>query len=178
MLSIDKEWQNYLCNDANDDDDDISLQNELYDDTSYISSNIANEIKYEIPKSTNIYISTKTKIAYLNLHIDLKNIFWNIPVMPYATPLDGVIKKQIKFNSTNIEELNIIQEKLKKEKYYDDYIITNINNPSGRIKFKDIRKISIGISKKDIMNCHGKEKFLHQLQPFFFHYTLNIIYLI
>jgi hypothetical protein len=29
---------------------------------------------------------------------------------------------------------------------------TSINNPLGRIKFKDIRKISIGISKKDILS--------------------------
>jgi TATA-box binding protein (TBP) (component of TFIID and TFIIIB) len=36
--------------------------------------------------------------------------------------------------------------------------MTSINNPSGRIKFKDIRKITIGISKKDIMTYRSKKK--------------------
>jgi TATA-box binding protein (TBP) (component of TFIID and TFIIIB) len=64
----------------------------------------------------------------------------------------------MKFNSLTIDELNIIQEKLKKENYYEEYIITHIDNPSGRIKFKDTRKISIGISKKDIMSYRCKKK--------------------
>ena len=50
-----------------------------------------------------VYISTKTKIAYLNMPIDLK-IFWGIPIIPYAKPCDGIIKKQIKINSIDIEE--------------------------------------------------------------------------
>tara|TARA_A100001035_G_C27663573_1_gene444942 strand:- start:13 stop:912 length:900 start_codon:yes stop_codon:yes gene_type:complete len=34
-----------------------------------------------------------------------------------------------------------------------------IDNPNARkIKFKDVRKLTVGISKKDIMNCHGKNK--------------------
>ena len=34
-----------------------------------------------------------------------------------------------------------------------------IDNPNARkIKFKDVRKITIVVSKKDIMNCHGKNK--------------------
>jgi hypothetical protein len=36
--------------------------------------------------------------------------------------------------------------------------MTSINNPNGRIKFKDIRKISIGVSKKDIMSYRCKRK--------------------
>ena len=42
--------------------------------------------------------------------------------------------------------------------HYDEHIITNIDNPDGRIKYKDIRKISIGISKKDILNNRCKKK--------------------
>jgi len=111
-----------------------------------------------VPKPTEIYISTKSKIAYLNRPIDLKTIFWNIPVIQYATPKNGVIKKQIKFNSATVEELEAMQEKLKKEIYYEEHIITSINNPTGRVKFKDIRKLSIGISKKDIMSYRCKKK--------------------
>jgi hypothetical protein len=43
--------------------------------------------------------------------------------------------------------------------YYTEHVIKNINNPTARkIKFKDDRKITIGLSKKDIMNCRGKIK--------------------
>ena len=110
-----------------------------------------------IPEPTEIYISTKSKIAYLTEPVDLK-IFWDIPVIPYATASNGVIKKQIKFNSKTPEELNIIQEKLQKELYYDEHVMSHIDNPNGRIKFKDIRKITIGISKKDIMTYRSKKK--------------------
>jgi hypothetical protein len=113
--------------------------------------------KITIPEPTEIYISTKSKIAYLTEPVDLK-IFWDIPVIPYATASNGVIKKQIKFNSKTPEELNIIQEKLQKELYYDEHVMSHIDNPNGRIKFKDIRKITIGISKKDIMTYRSKKK--------------------
>ena len=110
-----------------------------------------------VPIPSNIYISTKSKIAYLTEPIDLK-IFWDIPVINYATASNGVIKKQIKLNSKSQEELNIIQERLQKELYYEEYIMSHIDNPNGRIKFKDIRKITIGISKKDIMSYRLKKK--------------------
>ena len=110
------------------------------------------------PVATNIYISTKSKISYLNQEIDIKNIFWKIPITPYFKPENGIIKKQIKFNSNSEEELNIIKENLKNEVYYKEEILTSINNPYGRIKFKDIRKVSVGICKKDIMNECAKKK--------------------
>jgi TATA-box binding protein (TBP) (component of TFIID and TFIIIB) len=36
--------------------------------------------------------------------------------------------------------------------------MSHIDNPNGRIKFKDIRKITIGVSKKDIMSYRSKKK--------------------
>jgi hypothetical protein len=156
-LNIDEEWANFISkNDDSDDDEPSGYE-------SYISNNISDELNIldenqNIPKATDIYISTKSKIAYLNREFDLKTLFWKIPVIPYFTPQNGVIKKQIKFNSTNIEELDIIQEKLKHELYFEEHIITSINNPTGRIKFKDIRKVSIGISKKDILSYRRKKK--------------------
>ena len=94
----------------------------------------------------------------MNRQIDLKNVFWQVPVIPYATPANGVIKKQMKFNSTAYEELEYIETKLKDEKYFEEYIITHIDNPAGRIKFKDIRKVSIGVSKKDLLSYRCKKK--------------------
>jgi hypothetical protein len=64
----------------------------------------------------------------------------------------------MKFNSVTPEELQYIQDKIKHEMYYEEHIITSIVNPEGRIKFKDIRKVSIGISKKDIMSYRCKKK--------------------
>jgi hypothetical protein len=56
------------------------------------------------------------------------------------------------------EELEIIQSKIIDEPYFEEHVITHIDNPNGRIKFKDIRKISIGISKKDILSYRCKKK--------------------
>lgn len=123
----------------------------------HVSVNNNNSSNIAIPEPSNIYISTKSKIAYLTDPIDLK-IFWDIPVIPYATAKNGVIKKQIKFNSKTPEELNIIQERLQTELYYEEHVMSHIDNPNGRIKFKDIRKVTIGISKKDIMSYRSKKK--------------------
>lgn len=163
-MNIDKEWENFISSSYNDDisEDELNYDEEnigiLKTNEEFISNNIYMEINSETPKASNIYISTKTKIAYLNICIDLKELFWCIPVIPYAKPCNGVIKKQMKFNSSTIEELDFIQDKIKQETYFEEHIITNINNPNGRIKFKDIRKISIGISKKDIMSYRCKKK--------------------
>ena len=151
-MSIDDEWETFMLSaDGSDSDSDADKNIEVENEK--IHSGINNA-----PKATDIYISTKTNIIYLNKMIDIKAVFWKIPVMNYATPTIGVIKKQIKFNSATEEELNSIQELLLCENYYEQYIITNINNPTGRIKFKDIRKISIGVSNKDIMSYRCKKK--------------------
>ena len=171
MQDIDNEWESFISNKFEDnEDEDECTQNADTQNKEIISSNIFNEINENmsenmskdiinfIPKVSDIYISTTTKISYLNTFINLKEVFWKIPIIPYAQPSNGIVKKQIKFNSVDIEELTSIQERLKDELYFEEFIITSINNPTGRIKFKDIRKISIGISKKDIMSYRCKKK--------------------
>ena len=164
MTTIDEEWANFNMASYNSDNDVDYYENTHQKSTINYAVNTeevnedADAKVVEVPVATEIYISTKSKIAYLNQAIDLKKIFWDIQVIPYATPKNGVIKKQIKFNSVDQEELNFIQNKLKQELFVDEQIITSINNPTGRIKFKDIRKISIGISKKDIMSYRCKRK--------------------
>ena len=49
-----------------------------------------------IPKSTELYISTKTKIGYCEIELDIANIFWKIDVIPYQQISKGIIKKQMK----------------------------------------------------------------------------------
>jgi len=163
--NIDDEWANFISttnedttSDEEDNYDTSEIAEFIKKDEEFLSANISFDFDCKTPKASNIYISTKTKIAYLNTPMDLKHLFWNIPVIPYANPCNGVIKKQMKFNSTTEEELNIITENLKSETYYEEHIITSINNPSGRIKFKDIRKVSIGVSKKDLMSYRCKKK--------------------
>ena len=128
--------------------------------------NIKNEEKEEpdnsvAPTCGDIYISTKTKIAYLNKQIVLDHVFWNIPIIPYHLPKEGVIKKQMKFNSSTKEELDKIQKKVKEssaKSFVDEHVIMQIVNPSGRIQFKDVRKVSIGLCKKDIVSHRCKKK--------------------
>ena len=112
----------------------------------------------DIPESSPIYISTKSKIGFLNCPVDIKDIFWKINIIPYWQPSEGILKKQIKFVSLSPEELADIEERAKSYECVDQQIITHIDNPDGRIKFKDIRKMSIGISRKDILNFHSKKK--------------------
>jgi len=142
----------------NNSDNDNHNDNDNDNVSQIISANLSLDLNQETPKCSDIYISTKTKIAYLSTPIKLKEIFWEIPIIPYSKPCNGVIKKQIKFNSFTVEELNEIKERLKDVNYYDEHIITSINNPNGRTKFKDIRKISVGISKKDLMSYRSKKK--------------------
>ena len=170
--NVDDEWSSFISNHYQDDvsDDDIDIGVEIDDDDvsnltlkgtkNNDNSNSNTKKLYDnanAPTPSDIYISTKSKIAYLTEPVDLK-VFWDIPVIPYATPTNGVIKKQIKINSKSQEELDEIQSRLQKELYFDEHVMSHIDNPSGRIKFKDIRKITIGISKKDIMSYRSKKK--------------------
>jgi hypothetical protein len=113
----------------------------------------------DVPVCNELYISTKTKVLFLNKEIDIYNIFWNIPVLEYWKPEEGVIKKQMKIVSKTQEEFQEYKKKLEGIGYYTENIIKQIDNPTARrIKFKDERKITVGVSKKDIMNCRGKVK--------------------
>lgn len=166
MNNIDIEWEQFLENNE-EYESNYDINNNTCLDNNYTS--VTNNTDYDvdnndirsksiIPKATPIYISTKTKIAFLNQEIDLQKIFWLLPVIEYHIPNEGIIKKQMKINSTSQEEINIIDERLKTEYYVDQYIINHIDNPVGRIKFKDVRKVSVGLSKKDVLSYRCKKK--------------------
>ena len=144
-FDIDDAWESFLEN--NNEVNDITI------------CKLTNSMTIdEIPKGSNIYISTKTKIAYLSHPIDLFKTFWKININPYHIPKNGIIKKQMKFNFIDEKSLYEVQEKLKDYKNVEEHIITKIINPEGRIKFKDIRKISIGLCNKDITSYRSKKK--------------------
>ena len=150
MTDLEEDWFNFC--DGNDiSNDNIELKDKKEKNMDEIT----------IPKCSDIYISTKTKIAFLNSQINLYEIFWKIIVNEYHSPIEGVIKKQMKFNSNSLEELEKIKTKLNhlhKNDHIDEYVLNHIDNPNGRIKFKDVRKISIGLSKKDITSYRCKKK--------------------
>jgi len=162
MNSIDDEWLNYLQNQNNpsayrsDFESDPILKSKGIDS---IPQNIDDKSENDIPKCQDLYISTKTKVLFLNKTIDIQTIFWELPVIEYWKPTEGIVKKQIKIVNKTEEEYEEYKKKLENAYYYTERVIKQINNPQARrIKFKDERKITIGISKKDIMNCRCKIK--------------------
>lgn len=146
---VDDEWDSFLSG-QNVDEHNYSSLNEKNDTV------VFNE---PVPECEDLYISTTTKVLFLNQIIDIQNIFWKLPIIDYWKPESGIIKKQIKIVSNTQSELDQYYNKLKDIKYYNEVIIKQIKNQDARrIKFKDERKITIGISKKDIMTCRGKVK--------------------
>ena len=138
MDSLNTEWENFTINNKN---------------------NIKQEVKKK-PVSeiqcSDIYISTKTKIAFLNIHnIDLETTFWNLPIINYWEPKPGILKKSMKFNCSNIEQTTKLNEKINIEKNISCDVLKEIITET---KYKDVRKIDIGISKKDLNNCRKKKK--------------------
>tara|TARA_B100002051_G_C16718889_1_gene631119 strand:- start:536 stop:1618 length:1083 start_codon:yes stop_codon:yes gene_type:complete len=143
MLSADQEWENFLKDDT--------LQ-ESKDEIKETATSF-------IPKVTPIYISTQTKIGYLNKSINLREVFWELPVLKYQTMQSGIIKKQIKISCESKEESNILNEKIKNSEMIIVDIIKFIDNPTARkLKYKDVRKINMGIAKKDLISYRTKTK--------------------
>ena len=158
METIDDEWESFLQNDGDDFTPDTKSINENINSEKNVSNLQSNDVN-SIPKCSPIYISTKTKISYLNTNeIDIKKVFWDIPILDYSSPNNGIIKKQIKYSSICKEDVDMISNNLEGVKYYEEQIIEHIENPDGRIKYKDQRKISIGICKKDILSYRSKKK--------------------
>lgn len=114
--------------------------------------------KSNIPKATELYISTITKIIYLSHPIDIFEVFWKCQVINYDIAMNGIIKKQIKLCSHSIEELNDIKTRFEKEERFkiEEVLIDGVKN--NHLQFKDVRKISIGLSKKDLRAKKIKQK--------------------
>jgi hypothetical protein len=146
MDNVDDEWLRYL---QGDNESTIKPNESKIEKSSHEAA----------PECDELYISTKTKVLFLNQEIDINNIFWKIPVIEYWQPVNGIVKKQIKIVSKTPEEYEEYKEKLNNIPYYTENIIKQIDNTTNRrIKYRDERKITVGISKKDIMNCRGKVK--------------------
>jgi TATA-box binding protein (TBP) (component of TFIID and TFIIIB) len=145
-----------------DDEWDTFMSNALFKSKNVVEKLRENKV---VPVCDPITISTKTKIIYLNVSIDLFHRFWDLPMIDYDEHKEGIIKKQIKFNFVSKEEVDNFNEYVKREPRLADgkgiYTLNQIDNPNGRIKFKDIKKIDIGYCKNDIIKNkkHNKSAF-------------------
>ena len=111
MTSIDDDWAAF-CNDNYENKDNMDNISDISDisDISEIKSSTLSLLESSLElatrasttssfaKCTELYISTQTKISYLNMPIILNDVFWKIPILPYHIPSNGVVKKQMKFN--------------------------------------------------------------------------------
>ena len=150
MADVDEEWQLFLNGSI------VGKEGEECDDVYDPPPTPIKDDK--IPKCGDIYISTKTKISYLNRPIELGDTFWKVPIMPYITPKEGIVKKQMKFNCFSEEQLAELLEKTKTEIFLDNHIISKFGDSTGRVKYRDVRKISVGLCKKDVISHRSKEK--------------------
>ena len=111
MNSIDDEWSRYLNGDDNEKD--------IFNETD--ESNKKEE--YSVPKCEDLYISTTTKVLFLNTAVDIDNIFWKLPVVEYGIPTYGIVKKQMKVVSKTPEEYEEYKKKIVDIDYYKEHII-------------------------------------------------------
>ena len=163
MADLDDDWETFKRNmkfgdDVESSTDSLSSLPSFTQSCLHISDSLDARDNTSTPKCSAIYISTTTKIAHLDREIDIKKVFWEIPVIRYVDPVEGVIKKQIKFSTTDRADYDEVVARIANERYCDNQEIEHIDNPEGRIKFKDQRKISVGISKKDILCYRSKKK--------------------
>ena len=117
ITSVDEEWEKFC-----EDEEGFLPENNVIIDSE----------KQEIPKCGDIYISTKTKIAYLDTKIPLQEIFWKIPVIKYYMPQEGVIKKQIKINSDTPKQVEELEDKLQDLENCNVDIISQIKERKAR----------------------------------------------
>jgi len=147
-MELEEQWKQFM-NGTNVDENSLNFQTK---------QGGRNNINEEPPECTKLKISTKSKIIYLNQRFDLDNLFWKVPIIDYDSEKEGVIKKQMKFNFTCQDQVVIFEEKLKKETCVKCKILNQINNPSGRVMFKDVRKVDIGYSKNDLLKPNKPSK--------------------
>ena len=157
---VDDEWEAFL----NDDGTMSDCEDELAPIDATASA----------PKCGDIYISTKTKITYLNINnIDIAELFWAIPIMPYTTEKNGIIKKQVKITCDTVErydevmlkaakvpniQINRITRKNKKSVVLSNQETINQGDSQINKKNKYVCKMNVGISNKDILSYRVKNK--------------------
>lgn len=143
-MELDNEWEIFLS------DRETNIQK-----IHILQDNIDKNTE-TFPKCSDIYISTTTKILFLNLSkIDILKHFWKLPIIDYNVQKSGIIKKQVKISITDKEEIIKLDDLINKQNNAKYFVISNIQHND---IVKHVRKVTIGISKKDILSKTNKEK--------------------
>ena len=154
-VDLETQWEQFMNTDFNEQElKSYDHQYNNYDDC----ENTNCDETIICPECSPLRISTKTKIIYLNTTFDLNDLFWKLKIINYDEEKEGVIKKQIKFNFTNSNEVQQFENKIMHEPNARIKILNQINNPNGRVQFKDVRKVDIGHCKNDIINPKKETK--------------------
>ena len=149
MDDLEEEWQTYL-------NDGCEMSN---------NSKRIEDIP-KCPETSPLRISTKVKILWLNTKIiDIYTYFWELPTIRYWEQKEGIIKKQIKYTCNSREEYDNLMLRIEEDpsihripiKRYEREIVDNSDNTSDTI-FKDVSKITVGISNKELVNCRIRKK--------------------
>ena len=150
-MDLDSEWNKFMKNDC------MSV------------SEVVSRKQMDVPICDPISISTKTKIIYFNVLIDLFLRFWDFPMIQYDDHAEGIIKKQIKLNFTTREEVEKFNEYVAKDPYIKANDIITLNKI--HIKMFNTGKIEIpGIQNEEMVDI-AVEKIKMLLQP---HYEFEV----
>jgi len=153
-MDLDKEWENFLLNNGDD-----CVEERKTDFKSVLP---------ECPKSGELTISTKVKVMLLNINsIDICNVFWELDVIKFWEQKEGIIKKQIKYTCFSKKEYDSLVQKKENDSAMSlvtlKHVVKEITNhvkpeEEQQCLFKNISKITVGMSKKDILNYRTKVK--------------------
>ena len=89
-LNVDEEWSKYLCGEMSK----MSLNDNACDSLPIEQIGDDSQKQIEIPECEELYISTKTKVLFLNQEIDINKVFWEIPILEYWKPSEGVTRRR------------------------------------------------------------------------------------
>jgi hypothetical protein len=109
------------------------------------------------PEPSELFISTKTHIVSMETEVDVMKLFWDTPIIDYYSQQEGIVKKQCltKCFDKDTYELQLIDMN-RQPMPYKESVTIHIDNPEGRLKFKDVRKITVGVSKHDFVKLDSK----------------------
>ena len=153
-MDLDKEWENFLLDDIN--------KSEEYKKT-YLKP-----ILPKCPKSGELTISTRVKVMLLNINnIDICNVFWDLYVIKFWEQKEGIIKKQIKYTCFSENEYDTLVKRKKSDSSMTlitlKHVVKEITDHAKaeedqQCLFKNISKVTVGMSKKDILNYRTRVK--------------------
>ena len=134
-----EEWNSFL---ANSKQGNLILSESFQDK---VEPKTTDTTVAKLPKCNEIYISTKTKQAVLSQNLDYIDIFWNLPILSYGSPREGIIKKQIKITNLSEEDTAQMNERIKSEKIVTNDLLSTVRNTcDGKVpKYKDVHKSCI-----------------------------------